>query len=81
VRFTDFGPSSLDIFLYYFTKSTAWAEYLDVRQRINLQIMDLVHEFGLSFAFPSHTLYFGNTLAVEQSKGPGPAGRPPQSRR
>jgi len=76
VRFTDFGPSSLDIFIYYFTNSTAWAEYLDVRQRINIQMMDLVHELGLSFAFPSHTLYFGNTLAVENRKTDHPGGHP-----
>jgi len=65
VRFTDFGPSSLDIFLYYFTKSTAWAEYLEVRERINLGIMDIVHELGLSFAFPSQTIYFGDSLSVQ----------------
>jgi len=76
VRFTDFGPSSLDIFIYYFTNSTVWAEYLEVRQRINLQMMDLVHELGLSFAFPSHTLYFGNELAVENSGAAGPLSPP-----
>ncbi len=76
VRFTDFGPSSLDIFIYYFTNSTAWAEYLDVRQRINLQMMNLVHELGLSFAFPSRTLYFGNALAVENRKADRPGGHP-----
>ncbi|MEA1996030.1 MAG: mechanosensitive ion channel family protein [Gemmatimonadota bacterium] len=68
VRFNDFGPSSLNIFLYYFTKSTVWADYLEVREDINLKIMDLVHELGLSFAFPSSTLYFGNTLSVEQTR-------------
>ncbi len=76
VRFTDFGPSSLDIFIYYFTNSTAWAEYLDVRQKINLQMMNLVHELGLSFAFPSRTLYFGNALAVENRKPDRPGGHP-----
>ena len=79
VRFTDFGPSSLDIFLYYFTNSTVWAEYLDVRQRINLQIMDLVHELGLSFAFPSRTLYFGDKLAVENGKAAGPGSQQNQA--
>lgn len=76
VRFTDFGPSSLDIFIYYFTNSTAWAEYLDVRQKINLQMMNLVHELGLSFAFPSRTLYFGSALAVENRKADRPGGHP-----
>jgi MscS family membrane protein len=68
VNFTDFGPSSLDIFLYYFTKSTVWAEYLKVREKINLQIMAIVEELGLSFAFPSQTIYFGNELESKQSE-------------
>ncbi|HUU29473.1 MAG TPA: mechanosensitive ion channel family protein [archaeon] len=67
VHFTDFGPSSLDIFIYYFTVNTAWAEYLEVRERINLRIMEIVHELGLSFAFPSSTLYFGSRLSMEQA--------------
>jgi len=62
VNFTGFGPSSLDIFIYYFTKTTKWAEYLAIRQRINLEIMGLVEALGLSFAFPSRTVYFGDTL-------------------
>ena len=33
VRFTEFGASSLDIFLYYFTKSIKWDEHLAVRER------------------------------------------------
>ncbi|MBW7996117.1 MAG: mechanosensitive ion channel family protein [Candidatus Glassbacteria bacterium] len=76
VKFTDFGPSSLDIFIYYFTSSTVWAEYLEVRQRINLAIMELVEELGLSFAFPSRTLYFGNRLELSDSRGDLRSGHP-----
>ena len=57
VQFTDFGPSSLDIFLYYFTKSTVWEEYLDVRQCMNLKIMDALEEMKLEFAFPTQTIH------------------------
>lgn len=68
VNFTGFGPSSLDIFIYYFTKTTKWAEYLDIRQRINLEIMRQVEALGLSFAFPSKTIYFGDTLQTRIEK-------------
>lgn len=68
VNFTDFGPASLDILIYYFTKTTRWAEYLEIRQRINLAIMRIVHEMGLSFAFPSRTIYFGDRLGIEDGK-------------
>ena len=78
VRFTDFGPSSLNIFLYYFSNSTVWAEYLEVRERINLSIMEIVEELGLSFAFPSRTLYFGNIPETGDNRFfGGGAGGPP----
>ncbi len=67
VYFTDFGQSSLDLFIYYFSTSTVWAEYLTVRQRVNLAIMDAVERLGLSFAFPSTTVYFGGSEAFDAS--------------
>jgi len=57
VSFTDFGASSLDIFLYFFSNSAKWAYYLNVRQQVNLQIMKKLEELGLSFAFPSRSVY------------------------
>ena len=57
VQFTGFGASSLDIFLYYFTKTTVWKEYLDIRERINLKIMETVEDMGLDFAFPTQTIH------------------------
>jgi len=57
VKFDEFEDSSLSIFLYYFTKSTVWGEYLQVRQEINLEIMQALEALGLEFAFPSRSLY------------------------
>jgi len=57
VKFTDFGASSLDIFLYYFTKSIKWAEHLEVRERVNLKIMGIVRDMGLSIAFPTRSIH------------------------
>jgi len=65
VYFTGFGASSLEFFVYYFTKTTVWKEYLEVRQRVNLKFMDAITEAGLSIAFPSQTVYFGDSLSVE----------------
>ena len=56
VQFTDFGPSSLDVFLYYFAATTVWKEYLDVRERINLKIMACLTDMGLEMAFPTQTM-------------------------
>ncbi len=57
VQFTDFGANSLDVFLYYFSKSTVWKEYLETRERVNLKIMDKLTEMNLEFAFPTQTLH------------------------
>ena len=57
VQFTDFGPSSLDVFLYYFAATTVWKDYLETRQRVNLKIMEVVEEMGLEFAYPTQTMH------------------------
>ncbi|MCU0788348.1 MAG: mechanosensitive ion channel family protein [Verrucomicrobia bacterium] len=57
VRFTDFGASSLDIFLYYFTQSTQWDEHLGVRERVNLNLMRIIRDMGLSIAFPTRSIH------------------------
>jgi len=57
VKFDEFEDSSLSIFLYYFSKSKDWATYLQVRQEVNLEIMQALEKLGLDFAFPSRSLY------------------------
>tara|TARA_Y100000589_G_scaffold169439_1_gene161105 strand:+ start:2287 stop:3561 length:1275 start_codon:yes stop_codon:yes gene_type:complete len=70
VQFTDFGPSSLDVFLYYFSTSTVWKEYLETRERVNLKIMDKLTEMGLEFAFPTQTLHLkGDELKTLKDLG------------
>jgi len=69
VRFTDFGASSLDVFLYYFTKSVKWAEHLEVRERVNLSIMRIIRDMGLSIAFPTRSIHV-ESLPSEWSVSP-----------
>jgi len=57
VKFTEFGPSSLDIFVYCFTASTAWTEHLAVKQEVNLTLMQMVQDMGMSIAFPTRTVH------------------------
>ncbi len=57
VKFDNFDDSALSIFLYYFSASTVWEEYLQVRQEVNLQIMQLLESLDIEFAFPSRTVY------------------------
>ncbi len=57
VKFDEFEDSSLSIFLYYFSASTDWSEYLQVRQEVNMQIMQLLESMHLDFAFPTRTVH------------------------
>ncbi len=57
VKFINFGAYSLDILVYYFTKTTEWHSHLQIRQEINLAIMRIIEDMGLSIAFPTQTLY------------------------
>ncbi len=63
VNFTGFGESSLDILVYYFTTTTKWLEHMDVRQRVNLKIMNAIQARGSSIAFPTRTINFEGDIA------------------
>jgi len=57
VKFTEFGDSSLNLFVYFFSSTTDWTKHLHVRQDVNLRIMDIVDDMGLSIAFPTRTVH------------------------
>lgn len=57
VKFDEFKDNGYDIMLYFFTKTTAWEEHLDVKQDINLQILSLLDEEGLSIAIPARQVF------------------------
>ncbi len=71
VNFNAFGPSSLDIFIYCFTVTTDWAEYLQVRQELLLKFMTAVQDLGLEFAFPSQTIYMADGSGPPAEMGSG----------
>jgi len=56
VNFNEFGPSSLDFFVYTFTKTTNWIRFHEVKQDILLQIIDIISTHKAELAFPTQTL-------------------------
>ncbi len=68
VNFTDFGESALQILVYYFTSTTAWLEHMDIRQRINLKIMQAVEGRGSSIAFPTRTVFLEETIGRQKGE-------------
>jgi MscS family membrane protein len=62
VRFHEFGASSLDIMVLFFVDTMEWTVYLDVKQEILYQIMEIVKRNGADFAFPSSSIYIEKTI-------------------
>ncbi|WP_028025766.1 mechanosensitive ion channel family protein [Enterovibrio calviensis] len=65
VNFDAFAGSSLNFFIYTFTKTVNWARYHEVKQDVMLRIVEIVHAHGADFAFPSRTISFDNGEAIE----------------
>jgi MscS family membrane protein len=57
VRIDSFGPSSIDILMYCFTRTTNWLEWLEIKERLLITIKQIVEDAGTGFAFPSRSLY------------------------
>lgn len=56
VNFDRFNESSFDVYLYFFTNTTAFAEYLKVKEQVNFKILEVLEEEGVSLAFPTRSL-------------------------
>lgn len=57
VNFNTFGPSSLDFFIYTFTKTTAWVHFHEVKQDVLLKVAEIIDRHGAQIAFPTHTVH------------------------
>ena len=57
VNFTTFSDSSLDFFIYTFTKTTLWEPYHLVKQDVLLKIADIIAAHGAEIAYPTRTLH------------------------
>ena len=57
VNFDKFAPSSLDFFVYAYTKTTGWVKYHEVKQDVMLQIAEIIEANKAEIAFPTSTLH------------------------
>ncbi|MBN50378.1 MAG: mechanosensitive ion channel protein MscS [Spongiibacteraceae bacterium] len=56
VNFNSFGASSLDFFIYAFTKTTAWVKYHEIKQGVLLDILGIIHKHEADVAYPTSTI-------------------------
>ncbi|MCV2401523.1 mechanosensitive ion channel family protein [Marinomonas sp. C2222] len=57
VNFNQFGPSSLDFFIYAYTKTVDWRTYHNVKQDVLFKAMQIIESHGAEVAFPTHTVH------------------------
>lgn len=57
INFDRFNESSLDFFVYVFTRTKDWVEYHAVKQDVLFRIMKIVAAHGAAVALPTRTLH------------------------
>jgi len=57
VAMVNFGDSAIEVMIHAFAGDTGWSNDLRVNHEIRMQLWALADEIGLSFAFPSQSLY------------------------
>ena len=68
VNFNEFAPSSLDFFVYTFTKTTDWVHYHEIKQEIMLSIINIIESNGAECAFPTSTLHIASGTDASNSQ-------------
>ena len=57
VRVDKFSDSSIDMYVRCFSKTDEWEEWLSVKEKLALEIKQIVEKNSASFAFPSQSIY------------------------
>jgi len=66
VNLDSFAPSSLDFFIYTFTKTTEWVRFHEIKQDVLLKVLRIIESHGAECAFPTTTLHVAsNQTATE----------------
>ena len=68
VNFVTFAPSSMDFFVYTFTKTTEWIRFHEIKEDVMLKILEIIEGHGAESAFPTSTIH----LAGKADGMPGP---------
>jgi MscS family membrane protein len=71
VNFNSFAPSSIDFFVYTFTKTTQWVRFHEIKQDVLLKISDIITAHGAEIAFPTSTVYLDQAGDRGESPPPG----------
>ncbi|MCZ6666495.1 MAG: mechanosensitive ion channel family protein [Gammaproteobacteria bacterium] len=67
VNFNEFSPSSLDFFVYTYTKTTQWVRFHEIKQDVLLKIIEIIEDHGAQCAFPTSTIHLAGPDGPETS--------------
>ena len=67
VNFNKFSASSLDFFIYTFTKTVKWVEFHQIKQDVMLSIIDIIERNGAQCAFPTTTLHIPDPVTLDSA--------------
>ena len=73
VNFNAFAPSSLDFFIYCYTRTKLWARYHQVKQDVLLRILEIIDRHGAEIAFPTSTVHVPGGLSIADPAAGGSA--------
>jgi len=65
VNFNRFAASSLDFFIYTFTRTIVWTEYHQIKERLLLEIYAIIVAHGAEVAFPTSTVHVPDVVRIE----------------
>jgi len=68
VNFNEFAPSSLDFFIYTFTKTTDWIRYHEIKQDVMLKIIEIIESHSAECAFPTSTIHIPEGITTAENK-------------
>ncbi len=73
VNFNTFAASSLDFFVYTFTKTVDWVEFHQIKQDVMLKIADIITGYDAQVAFPTSTLHLPQPVRLSGAEQSGKA--------
>jgi MscS family membrane protein len=60
----EFGNSAFIVRVIYFANTAIWKDYMEMRERINYNILQIVNKHKAQFAYPTQTIMMENTAQL-----------------
>lgn len=77
-NFDSCGESSLKLFLYAFTVSTDYNDYMNVKEDVLLKIATIIRRHGAQLSMPISTVYMPEGLQLQRAARSGTPPAPPE---